>query len=173
MNYQNVQIVELKNEIDETAGKFGWCVMCRKGAFSYCKDTRVPVCSKECKFKHLELMNQVSVQLENFADSKAYIDDARELLDMLGQLSVREPANPQLVQFSSRCKALSLELIYQAIGEGGTILESSCVEVVRTTILEAILKNSLSQEKQLFILTLNIFVQLVWYFRDSLKDQLV
>ena len=31
------------------AGKFGWCIMCRGQANLYCKDTRHPVCSFECK----------------------------------------------------------------------------------------------------------------------------
>lgn len=41
--------VDLKNELDAPAGKFGWCIMCRGQANLYCKDTRHPVCSFECK----------------------------------------------------------------------------------------------------------------------------
>lgn len=41
--------VDLKNEHGIQAGKFGWCIVCRGQANLYCKDTRHPVCSFECK----------------------------------------------------------------------------------------------------------------------------
>lgn len=44
--------VSTENENSEINGKFGWCVRCRKPADYYCKQTRVPVCSFECKNRH-------------------------------------------------------------------------------------------------------------------------
>ena len=41
--------VEIINEHGIPAGKFGWCIVCRNQANLYCKDTRHPVCSFECK----------------------------------------------------------------------------------------------------------------------------
>jgi hypothetical protein len=41
--------VDIKNEHDIICGKFGWCIVCRNAANLYCKDTRHPVCSYECK----------------------------------------------------------------------------------------------------------------------------
>lgn len=41
-------------------GKFGLCFMCRAPADYYCKDTRVPVCSGDCKKNHLEEEGKVS-----------------------------------------------------------------------------------------------------------------
>ena len=43
---------DIENENFETAGYFGWCIMCRARANIYCKETRVPVCSVECKIHH-------------------------------------------------------------------------------------------------------------------------
>ena len=45
--------MDIVNEIGEKAGKYGWCIISRQGANSYCKDSRVPVCSKENKFQYL------------------------------------------------------------------------------------------------------------------------
>lgn len=45
---------EAKNEKGETAGRFGWCVGCRKGADLYCKDSRFPICSPACKRNFME-----------------------------------------------------------------------------------------------------------------------
>ena len=41
--------LNLVNEQGVPAGKFGWCVACRGTANLYCKHTRHPVCSFECK----------------------------------------------------------------------------------------------------------------------------
>jgi hypothetical protein len=42
----------LKNELGFEAGQFGWCIVCRNTANLFCKDTKHPVCSSECKIKH-------------------------------------------------------------------------------------------------------------------------
>jgi len=52
--YRMLKKVKIENELDITAGIFGWCFVCRNPANLFCKDTKVPVCSLECKFKHLE-----------------------------------------------------------------------------------------------------------------------
>ena len=44
--------VNLQNELGIQAGRFGWCIVCRNTANLYCKDTKHPVCSKECQKKH-------------------------------------------------------------------------------------------------------------------------
>lgn len=41
-------------------GKFGLCFMCRAPAHFYCKDTKVSVCSPECKKTHLEELTKVT-----------------------------------------------------------------------------------------------------------------
>jgi len=52
-------LVEIENELGMTAGRFGWCMSCRNKADRYCKDTRHPVCSFECKNKHVSLVEQM------------------------------------------------------------------------------------------------------------------
>ena len=48
--FKNPIPIDIVNEKGEKCEKFGWCIISRKGAGSYCKDSRVPVCSKEYKF---------------------------------------------------------------------------------------------------------------------------
>ena len=43
---------DLFNELNIEAGQFGWCIVCRNTANLFCKDTKHPVCSVECKMKH-------------------------------------------------------------------------------------------------------------------------
>lgn len=52
--YRQTILVDITNEVGEVAGRFGWCVVCRKTANLYCKDSRLPVCSPACKVSFLE-----------------------------------------------------------------------------------------------------------------------
>jgi len=56
---------DVENENNETAGYFGWCIMCRARANIYCKETRVPVCSVECKIHHQKELSENNK--ENFS----------------------------------------------------------------------------------------------------------
>ena len=48
-SYKNFIAADILNERGMRNGKFGWCIMSRQGAFSYCKESRVPVHSKDQK----------------------------------------------------------------------------------------------------------------------------
>lgn len=50
--YRTFRKVKLENEQGRKAGLFGWCFVCRRPADLYCKDTRIPVCSLNCKLRH-------------------------------------------------------------------------------------------------------------------------
>ena len=52
--------LELTNELGIPSGKFGWCVSCRASANLYCKHTRHPVCSFECKQRHIKLLEEAA-----------------------------------------------------------------------------------------------------------------
>ena len=61
--YRNLVKVNLINEKGNQADVFGWCFMCRGPAKLYCKETRIPICSLECKKGHLEdLGNLISLK---------------------------------------------------------------------------------------------------------------
>ncbi|MES1915659.1 MAG: hypothetical protein MHM6MM_007572, partial [Cercozoa sp. M6MM] len=38
----------------EARGRYGWCVVCRRTARHYCRQSGLPVCSSECKQRQLE-----------------------------------------------------------------------------------------------------------------------
>ena len=52
--------LNLVNEQGIPAGKFGWCVACRNTANLYCKHTRHPVCSFECKQNHIKMLEEAN-----------------------------------------------------------------------------------------------------------------
>lgn len=57
--YRVARPVKLENEIGEPAGLLGWCFVCRGPANLFCKDTRIPICSVECKLQHLEELSKL------------------------------------------------------------------------------------------------------------------
>lgn len=57
LEYENLKKIDIENEKGEKAGKFGWCILTRKPANYYCKETRMPVASIEAKIEFLEKEN--------------------------------------------------------------------------------------------------------------------
>lgn len=57
--YSRVISVEIPNEMGERSGLYGWCFICRKAAEYYCKDNKLPVCSKICKEQLIHTINRV------------------------------------------------------------------------------------------------------------------
>lgn len=53
-SYNNLVESGAVNEAGEKAGTFGWCVMSRKPANYYCKESRFPIHSLEDKISYLE-----------------------------------------------------------------------------------------------------------------------
>lgn len=63
--------LDLSNELGIPSGKFGWCVSCRASANLYCKHTRHPVCSFECKQRHIKLLEEASATNEDISTPAA------------------------------------------------------------------------------------------------------
>ena len=92
--------VDIKNEHGITAGKFGWCIVCRNQANLYCKDTRHPVCSYECKQKHVNLIDSIQApQIEglpnfhNTEEARRYFTDALTVFKSICKLCLRDIPN--------------------------------------------------------------------------------
>jgi hypothetical protein len=57
--------VKIENEAEILSGKFGWCFVCRNEASLYCKDSRYPVCSFECKQKILNILDSIDCNTDD------------------------------------------------------------------------------------------------------------
>lgn len=90
--------VEILNEVGNVSGKFGWCICCRGKANLFCKDTRHPVCSFECKQKHLALIDSIQNQTQevgslNFHSSeeaRRYFTDAVIVFKSICKLCLKD-----------------------------------------------------------------------------------
>ena len=103
--YRLIKPVKLENELGEPAGTVGWCFVCRGPANLYCKETRIPLCSVECKYRHLDELRNMKYDMElicldyltnmNKRSDKQkaeYIEDAQKVFIYLCKVSGKDPA---------------------------------------------------------------------------------
>mmetsp|Transcript_16231 Transcript_16231/g.13814 ORF Transcript_16231/g.13814 Transcript_16231/m.13814 type:complete len:413 (-) Transcript_16231:210-1448(-) len=173
--YRSLMKVPIHNEIESPAGYLGWCFVCRGPADLYCKDTRVPICSVDCKLRHFDEIDGLkSGSVQNNAIKLIYLHDAAQVFAYLCKLSGKDPANkttPDIV----KNKMLTLELIMEIMEKniGPTFLaRKEFREIIKENLCDSILKNSISLEKAIFSYSLGIFVALVNNFREHLKTEI-
>jgi brefeldin A-inhibited guanine nucleotide-exchange protein len=78
---QDAAVLHLLNEVGAPSGKFGWCVACRGTANLYCKHTRHPVCSYECKQRHIRLLEEAHATNEQPATPSTRAPNSAPALD--------------------------------------------------------------------------------------------
>jgi hypothetical protein len=95
--------VQLANEQGLPNGKFGWCISCRAAANLYCKHTRHPVCSFECKQRHIRLLEEALASHEEAPTAVA----TPRVSQASGPSAVDEPhARDALLVFNKLCQLL-------------------------------------------------------------------
>lgn len=88
-----IRVPGLVNEVKNPAGYFGWCFVCRGPADLYCKDTRIPICSIECKLKHLDELDFLSFNGNiDYTTKNVYLHDACQIFNYLCKISGKDPA---------------------------------------------------------------------------------
>ena len=80
--------VQIQNENDEVSGKFGWCFVCRRQANLYCKDTRIPLCSVDCKKRHIDDLALIDYKLKQYYMREELLNDGVVLIRTLVKLAV-------------------------------------------------------------------------------------
>jgi len=174
--------VEIPNELGIASGKFGWCIVCRNKANLYCRDTRHPVCSFECKQKHMNLIDSIQAPLveglpnfHNSEEARRYFTDAVIVFKSISKLCLKEIPNQNVNTLTMRSKILGLELILAVLEKPGTTLlnRKEFIEIIKEILCDGLLKYSVSNEKTIFALSLSIFYCLFLHFREHLKQQIV
>ncbi|EAR83565.3 Sec7 domain protein (macronuclear) [Tetrahymena thermophila SB210] len=173
--YKKTTIASIKNEKEIDAGKFGWCFVCRNEASNFCKDTRVPICSKECKKQHMEEVARIArlcFKGQEVAVNQ-YIIDALTVFQFLCKLSQEDPNN-NLNANQLRQKVIILELILKVMDQAGSVFLSrkEFVQAVQDKLVPSLLQNCLSTEKSVYGLSFSIVANLIDNFRENLKTEI-
>ena len=113
-----------KNEKGFSSGNYGWCYICRNTADFYCRNTRLPVCSLDCKLKIFqedeEIFNYISG--ENLGEDDIallYLNDTHNIFKSLCKL-VNTPIDSNEFN-NTKAKFISLELILNLFEKPGNI----------------------------------------------------
>lgn len=177
-------LASLVNEVGALCGKFGWCVACRATANLYCKHTRHPVCSYECKQRHIRLLEEASATAERRAMANPEpaaqpqsMDepcqrDALLVFNKLCQLLQSKDLDRKLENvYDVRKVLLGLDLIHSCLENPGStfINRSEFVSAIRDSLCGALLKFAASSEHKIFSRTVSIFYCLFLHFREHLK----
>lgn len=90
---KSIETYELIKEIN-LLFKIKRCIICRNEASNFCKDMRVPVCSKECKAKHMEEVATLSRFCNRPHESvmNQFVLDALAVFKFLCAVSKEDPA---------------------------------------------------------------------------------
>lgn len=168
----------IENEKGICSGNFGWCFICRNKSDLYCKDARYPVCSQECKLKiqaedekivkyqNGDLINENDIALLYFSDC---VNIFKSLCKM-----VNKSISSSNEAFNSKAKLISLELILSILDRPGTcfISQKEFIKIVKDDLMEGLLRNCVSDDINLFSLSLNVFFKIWHFFREHLKQQI-
>ena len=176
--YRHCFPVMIYNEKNELSGLFGWCFNCRRQADFYCKDTRVPVCSYECKKKIFSLDEKANKYLNgevNINDEIAslYFYDSINIFKSLCKL-INTSISSSNETFNTKSKLLSLELVLLIFDKPGFYFLSNpeFIRIVKEELMEGLLKNCVSDDINLFTISLTVFNKLWMHFREFLKQQI-
>lgn len=146
--------VEILNEAGNISGKFGWCICCRGKANLFCKDTRHPVCSFDCKQKHLGLIDSIESERNNknavnfysSEEARRYFTDAVIVFKSICKLCLKEIPSSNVNTFTIRSKVLGLELILAVVEKPGTLFltRKEFVDIVKHTLCSGLIKYCVS-----------------------------
>lgn len=173
--------VEVSNEVGLKNGKFGWCIVCRNPANLYCKDTRHPVCTYDCKERLLNMLDSIMAEgnkaYPQFFDNeemKRYFSDALLIFKSTCKLCLKEiPAT--MTSLTMRSKIMGLELILNIVEKPGPtfLTRPEFIKIIKDILCDGLLKHSVSNEKTIFALSISIFYALFVHFRENLKFEIL
>lgn len=184
LNIESIRTINnpnLKNEINELTGCFGWCSICRLPAEFYCKETRAPICSLKCKSLLLKDETFV-VKFMNDRNDNFKFDEENKIFDLLDSVSIFNslvrlmsiPLSSSLENVNLKAKVIALEqlnVIFNLIGNSFTT-SKEVILIVREDLMEALIRNSLIDDYQLFSLSISLFFKVWKNFRQDLKVQI-
>ena len=176
--YFTLRNPRIKNEAEEESGSFGWCCICRQAAEFYCKITRAPVCSLKCKTKLLKeeeilnkYMNGENISEDNYSITR--LTDCISIFKAIANLSNFQVSN-NIESLNIKSKLLSLEILHSLFEKPGNVLINlkEITNIVKEDLMNAIIKNCLSNNIQLFSLSISLFFKIWHLFRTNLKLQI-
>ena len=172
--FNDVKIVnkDTKNELGYVIGTYGWCANCRKTSKYFSYLIKFPVCSGECEIKMFG--NEKIIEIDEDI-SETIKDDFVNIFKCLSILSVKEiKETPKLEKINIRLRIFCLNLMQKMIIKNGIyfINNNQIIQIIREYTMDSLVKNSMSNDVDTLEISLNLFCNLMTYFKEYLKDQI-
>jgi len=184
--YLQLDNYKIRNESEKQIGKFGWCVYCRNQSAFFSDIIHFPICSNECEKEMMKLTKSVKIDLyietpsnKETISASSEMDNYREdyinTVKILSKLSIKETKQQNNIEeINLRLRELCLELIQLLLVKGAKYFnqEIKLLQVIKESTIDSLVKNSMSNEMNIFKLSVNLFLTIISYYREYLKNEM-
>ena len=166
--FRKIKFLQIMNENNFVCGFFGWCYICRKTANFYAINHRVPICSFSCKYHLCSEEKQLNNLKENF------VNDCPLMLKYFSQILSNKITISSKSDEVIKQKLFSLEII-SFIFENYSLFiynQRRFIKVIKENLMEGLFKTCLSNQVEIYSLSVSIFFMVFKYFKEHLKPQI-
>ncbi|EGR34763.1 sec7 domain protein [Ichthyophthirius multifiliis] len=168
---------EIINEIQQKAGKFGWCSFCRNTANLFCKQLNVGICSQQCKNNLIEQEQKINIEGDNYVRiCKIAYQDCLTILSCLCYILTSEQEQMiNLMGNNNKYKIIVLKILYSIFDlKGSTFFEKQqAIQIIKNNFFNGILKCSLHNDSNILQQAFSIFLLLIIYHKKELKNEIL
>jgi hypothetical protein len=187
-NYK-LENLKLKNELSKPIGKYGWCINCRDKSLFFSDRIFYPICSNECEKEIQKLTNSIKsdlnldeqIQIKDSSKNlmspelEIYKEDFINTVKILSKLSIKESKQQSNVEeINLRLRELCLELIQSLLIKGAKYFqkETKLLQVIKECTIDSLVKNTMSNEMNIFKLSVSLFLSIISYYRENIKIEM-
>jgi len=181
--------LKLKNELAKPIGKYGWCINCREKSLFFSDRIFYPICSNECEKEIQKLTNSIKsdlnleeqIKIEETCKNvispevELFKEDYINTVKILSKLSIKESKQQANVEeINLRLRELCLELIQLLLIKGSKFFqkETKLLQVIKECTIDSLVKNTMSNEMNIFKLSVSLFLTIISYYREHLKIEM-
>ena len=166
--FRKIMPPKISNEYKHICGFFGWCNICRKTANYYCISRRLPICSFNCKENLFFEENQLNNLKENF------VKDCPLMLKYFSQILSNKITITSYTTEVVKQKKYSLEIISFIFDNYSKYIynQKRFIKVIKENLIEGLFKSCLSNEVEIYSLSVRLFFKIFRYFKEYLKPQI-
>ena len=165
--FRSIKSPEIYNEYAYPSGFFGWCNICRKTANHYCIDHKLPICSFICK-------NYLSLEENQLLNLKQnFVRDCPKMLKYFSQILSNKITTNNKAEIISQ-KIFALEIILYIFDNYGKNIctQNGFIKVVKENLMEGLFKACLSNEVEIYTLSIRLFFDIWKFFKENLKREI-
>ena len=166
--FRKIKFPQIINENNYICGFFGWCNICRKTANYYCLSHRLPVCSFNCK-NHLLSEEK---QLNNLKDNFMY--DCPLMLKYFSQILSNKIYVSNKTDEVKKQKIFALEILSFIFHNYSKYIfnQKRFIKVIKENLMEGLFKTCLSNQFEIYSLSVKLFFIIFKHFKEYLKPQI-